>query len=123
MNIINLIGEACEVLYMLACLAVFPAYLASALRPQAKEARWFKVCGQIWQAVWPLGLPAIVSSLLDNQADGNWLGMLLNAFSLWGWWMLRDFPEDNHWKRRAKKISETVKSIGHRLAVVPAGAQ
>lgn len=122
MSVFNIIGETCEITYLIAVIVVTPPYLTHIFRPQVASQRWFKVCGKIWQTLWPLGLPAIISQLLDNQADGDYVGMLLNGFSLWGWWLLRNWPDDNHWKRRAKKLGSKVKSLGHRLVIAPAGA-
>ena len=57
----------------------------------------------------------------DWNGDSPWV-ILFDALNLFNWWYFRNWPDENRWKRRAKKAKEAVAVRAGRLVVVPAVA-
>ena len=78
----------------------------------------------------PLYLPACAAywaeHLLFDHIDGweRWwipFGVLIDLVT---WWFYKDrYGDDDRWQRRAKRVSDVVRNVGHRLVVTPAGAR
>lgn len=63
----------------------------------------------------------IGSYLAETILHGfSWWRPLLLGWLLWGWWATHD-DFDDRWRRRGRRLRDTVRSVGHRLHVVPAG--
>jgi len=97
---------------------------ASALIGQARahgpkaEALW-RSLARAHQELWLFAPPGLLlSAVQDWHSPAPWL-MVFDAINLWNWWHYRNWPDDNHWKRRAKKAKEAVAVRAGRLVVVP----
>lgn len=72
---------------------------------------------QLWLFVPP---GALIAATEHWHGQGqSWL-VFFDALTLFNWWNFRNWPEDNHWKRRGKKAKEAVERRAGRLVVVPA---
>jgi hypothetical protein len=75
---------------------------------------------RIHQELWlfaPVGLLALT---YGDWAERNWFGMFFSLFNFALWWMLRNWPDDNIWKRRGKRALDRVRAVAGRLVVSPA---
>jgi hypothetical protein len=72
------------------------------------------------QELWIVGGPGLLASAVDSF-HGRWPWMV--AFNAWGlvsWWSLRNWPDENRWKRRGRKLKDAVAVRAGRLVVEPA---
>jgi hypothetical protein len=83
----------------------------------------WRASGRIHQEMWPL-VPAALLITVNKEWNSPrpWL-IVFDTINLWTWWTLRNWPEDNRWKRRGKQAKEAVAVRAGRLVVVPAGAK
>jgi hypothetical protein len=91
------------------------------VRSSDRLERFWRAAARIHQEAWLFAPPGFL--ILTVQAwhrNQSWT-MLFYAYALYSWWKYRDWPEENHWKRRGKKVRDTVKVSAGRLVVVPAG--
>lgn len=93
-----------------------------ALRPGDHLERFWRACGRVHQEVWLFVPPGLLALSAEAWSGHHWLIALLLAPAPIVWWRSRNWPEDNHWKRRAKKAKEAVAVRAGRLVVVPVGA-
>jgi len=70
---------------------------------------------------WLFAPPGILIGTIDHWHSPSSWRIFFDALSLFNWWTWRNWPEDNHWKRRGKRAKEAVARRGSRLVVVPAG--
>ena len=92
------------------------------LRKNDRLELWWRSAARIHQELWiaaPVG--ALLGALDHWHSHTPWM-IAFDALGLYNWWNLRNWPEDNHWKRRAKKAKEAVAVRAGRLVVVPVGA-
>lgn len=75
---------------------------------------------RLHQELWLFAPPGLLAVLAENCGSGHWGVATLNVLTIGSWWYYRNWPEDNHWKRRAKKAKEAVERRAGRLVVVPA---
>jgi hypothetical protein len=71
---------------------------------------------ELWLSA-PVGLFALV---YEDWAQRNWFGMFFSLFNFALWWALRNWPDDNIWKRRGKRALDKVRAVAGRLVVSPA---
>jgi hypothetical protein len=113
MHYLILLAHAATTTWASACAL---AAILSLFRPDEQAWRFFAKCHQ---ALWIFAPPGYLLSLIDNWNRHDVFGYLLTGFSFVFWWRSRNWPNDNEWKRRAKRAAEKVASLGHRLVVVP----
>jgi len=103
--------------------AVVLLFFQTTGRPLPRVPRW------LFFETRPLYLPATAiywthHLLFDELA--RWVIWLAGPMILVDWicWVYyKDhFGDDDRWQRRAAKVSSVVRSLGHRLVVVPAGS-
>jgi hypothetical protein len=70
------------------------------------------VANNVW-FLWSLG------TIHDWHSHTPWL-VFFDALSLYTWWIYRDWPDENRWKRRGKKLKDAIAIRAGRLVVVPA---
>lgn len=88
-------------------------------------ARVLAVCRFIFHEGKPLYLASLLVSAAKQASRGEppWLTALWLASMVWLYSVYKDADdEDDRWKRRKKKVSETVKALGGKLVVAPAGS-
>jgi hypothetical protein len=73
---------------------------------------------ELWIVV-PIG--ALSSALHHWHSHTPWM-IIFDALTLYNWWNLRNWPEENRWKKRGKKAKEAIAVRAGRLVVVPVGA-
>lgn len=96
--------------------------LWSLIRPSKTTEQVWRGLARVHQELWLFAPPGLLLSTVRAwHSDRPWL-IALYAWALLTWWGMRNWPEDNHWKRRAKKAKDAVARRGARLVVVPAGA-
>lgn len=77
------------------------------------------------QELWIVG-PGVVLALPwnsaqpDTTAADRLLMTVLTAEHLWLWWSLRNWPDENKWTRRGRRLKEKVAARGGKLVVEPA---
>lgn len=76
--------------------------------------------GHVW--LWPLAGPGLLIDLVAHPVLSRLLGTVVDLVLLWVWWDARDFPDDEQWKRRKRKVKEMVTQLGRRLVVKAATA-
>lgn len=76
--------------------------------------------GHVW--LWPLAGPGLILDMVTHPVLPHLLSTLLDLVVLWVWWDARDFPDDDQWKRRKRKVKEMVTQLGRRLVVKVATA-
>lgn len=76
---------------------------------------------QMHQEAWLFAPPGLLIAAVHHwhSDDQKWL-FVFDALNLFNWWYYRNWPEDNHWKRRGKKAKEAIERRAGRLVVVPA---
>jgi hypothetical protein len=92
------------------------------VRSNDRLERFWRAAARVHQEAWLFAPPGFL--ILTVQAWGlnrSWT-IPFYAWSLFLWWKSRDWPEENQWKRRGKKMRDAVKVSAGRLIVVPAGA-
>jgi hypothetical protein len=92
-----------------------PGARSTALFVRAHQELW------ILYPLCPVGLSVTSwhAIVVGEQVAYNSIMMVASAAALWWWWAQRDWPDDNRWKRRAKRAAAAVRAVGHRLVVVP----
>src|SRR5262245_523848 len=97
-------------------------WMISVIRPGDRVERVWRSFARIHQEVWIVAPVGLLSMAVTDWRERDYFSLFFDAVNLWNWWNLRNWPEDNHWKRRAKKAKEAVAVRAGRLVVVPAGA-
>jgi hypothetical protein len=85
------------------------------------DALWH-ACARIHQELWLFVPPGILINTVHHWHSLSPWQIFFDALALYNWWTFRNWPEENHWKKRGKKAKEAVARRGSRLVVVPAGA-
>jgi hypothetical protein len=80
-----------------------------------------RAAARVHQELWLFAPPGVLFAAVRDWHDQPWM-LFFDALSLFNWWHFRNWPEDNHWKRRGKKAKEAVERRAGRLVVVPVGA-
>lgn len=80
--------------------------------------RLFRVFARLHQELWLWGPLILVTFVHDaaTEPGGFWI-VLTTAVHLWCWWSLRDWPDENRWKRRGRRLKEKVAVRGGTLVV------
>ena len=86
------------------------------------DAVW-RAFARLHQELWLFAAPGILVNAVESwhTSGEQWL-LVAHGYALYVWWRFRDWPDDNHWRRRARKAREAIARRGARLVVVPAGA-
>jgi hypothetical protein len=90
------------------------------VRDSSRVERLWRAAAMIHQELWLFVAPGILLSAVQHWHSSNWYLVFFDMVSLRNWWHFRNWPEDNNWKRRAKKAKEAVERRAGRLVVVPA---
>lgn len=79
--------------------------------------------GRFHQELWLFAPPGLLIGTVEHfHTPGlQWL-VVIDAIWLFNWWHYRNWPDENRWKRRAKKAKDAVTVRAGRLVVVPAGS-
>ena len=102
------------------CVGVFAQFFCL-LKPGSKRAETiWRACGWMHQELWIAVPPGMLLATIQNwHGHTPWL-VVFNAWSLYQWWTLRNWPDDeNRWKRRGRKLKDAVAERAGRLVVVP----
>lgn len=73
------------------------------------------------QELWLFALPGLLLSLSDHLRSGGW-ELVVDVLMLFSWWWYRNWPDENRWKRRGRKLKDAVAERAGRLVVIPATA-
>lgn len=88
--------------------------------------RVFRFCVWLHQEMWiavPLPLLVFAVVMPGVQGWGDHLGGSLLVLILGvDWWYLRNWPDENKWTRRGRRLKEKVAARGGKLVVEPATA-
>jgi hypothetical protein len=79
----------------------------------------WRAAARIHQELWiaaPAGL--FVAAIQVWRSPQSWM-VLFAAANLWPWWYFRNWPDENRWKRRGRKLKDAVVARAGRLVVVP----
>lgn len=95
------------------------AYVGQALAPTARAERLWRALARVHQELWLFALPGLLLAAIRDWHSPNPWFIVFDALNLWNWWHYRNWPDDNQWKRRAKKAKETVAVMAGRLVIVP----
>lgn len=92
------------------------------VRSSDRAERLWRAFARVHQEAWLFAPPGFLILTVQtwHEPGQSWF-ILFYAYALFSWWHSRNWPEDNHWKRRAKKAKEAVAVRAGRLVVVPAG--
>ncbi len=74
------------------------------------------------QELWLFALPGLVVNLIGHVQHGSTALAAIDLINIAGWWLWRNWPDDNVWKRRGRRVKDAVAERAGRLVVVPAGA-
>lgn len=112
-----------SVVYMMWSLSLAFALLGwfiSLIRPGSKllDTAW-RAFARIHQELWIVVPPCIALAAVDHWHDRNYFGLFTDALTLWNWVRLKDWPDENRWKRRGRKLKDAVAERAGRLVVVP----
>jgi hypothetical protein len=95
------------------------ALIGSVIATRPKAERLWRSLARAHQGLWLFALPGLLIAPVQNwHSSVPWL-IVFDAINLWNWWHYRNWPDDNHWKRRAKKAKEAIQVRSGRLVVVP----
>jgi hypothetical protein len=94
--------------------------LVSMLRPGSRrlDVVW-RAFAHMHQELWIAVPPCIAFAAVDNWHRHFWYGLFCDALSLVIWVQFRDWPDENRWKRRGRKLLDAVAERAGRLVVVP----
>ena len=97
-------------------------HLLNGRREGARLEVFHRACGRLHQELWLFAPPGLLLGVIHNfWSPGMQWHLIFDAINVYNWWAYRNWPEDNHWKRRAKKAKEAVAVRAGRLVVVPVG--
>lgn len=103
--------------YMAAVTAVVTEIFADVL-PGTVMASVYRAAVRLHQELWIAAPVGVVGKLFEaEQAGAGDVGMAV--LGVGAWWYLRNWPDDNVWKRRGRRLRERVVEHAGRLAVVP----
>lgn len=86
-----------------------------------KPARLFSLAaGRVHQELWLFAPPGGLLAVHERIADERWVNAALVLLGCWLWWRDRDWPDDNIWKKRGRKLRDKVRVLAGRLVVSPA---
>lgn len=75
--------------------------------------------GRVHQELWILAPPGMLLGTVTHwHSHAPWL-IVFDALSMWNWWVYRNWPDENRWKRRGRKLRDKVAQRGGKLVVVP----
>lgn len=80
----------------------------------------------VWvhQQLW-ITAPLILVTLAHDSVvypHSRFLLSAIAAFVMWLWWKYRNWPDENKWTRRGRRLKEKVAARGGKLVVEPATA-
>lgn len=89
----------------------------------SRDAAFTRFCVFMHQQLW-IGMPvALLLDVVLAPPAHNMLAPLVRAVLFayigWRWWRSRDWPDENPWKRRGRRLKEKVAARGAKLVVVP----
>jgi len=103
-------------------IAAVLGYALSLQRQSDRAEKIWRALARAHQELWLFAPPGLLLSVIEIwHSRAPWL-IVFNAMGVFSWWQSRNWPEDNHWKRRGKKAREAVARRAGRLVVVPVGA-
>ena len=85
-----------------------------------REGRVLGSLVRIHQELWLFAPPGLFMDVYRDWAGRYWFGMFFSLFMFVNWWFLRNWPDDNAWKKRGRKLRDKVRAVAGRLKVSPA---
>lgn len=77
----------------------------------------------LWAELRPLFLPACFLHTFLGRGElfipGHWWDLLMESLNYALWFLYKDVIDDDRWRRRREKLSESVQRRGAKLVVVP----
>jgi hypothetical protein len=80
----------------------------------------FRFFAFVYQELWIVAPPGILILAADNWHDHDYLGVAIYVLSLYNWWTFRNWPDENRWTRRGRKLKDAIVVRAGRLVVQPA---
>jgi hypothetical protein len=85
-----------------------------------REGRLYLALVRMHRELWLFAPPGLLMNVYGDWAGRDWVGMFFALCSWVSWWILRNWPDDNIWKRRGKRALGRVRAVAGRLVVSPA---
>jgi hypothetical protein len=81
--------------------------------------RLWRAFARVHQELWIAAPPGLIAGAAGTwHSKYSWM-IISFAVALWQWWAYRDWPDENRWKRRGRKLKDAVAERAGRLVVVP----
>lgn len=97
-------------------------YLAWLIRKTDRLEHIWRSQARIHQELWLVAPVGALSTAVQHwHSHTPWM-VVFDVLTLFNWWNLRNWPDENRWKKRGKKAKEAVAVRAGRLVVVPVGA-
>lgn len=123
MNWLPAVANAVWMAWCTALLIAMIGWTACQVQDVAWVERMWRAATRVHQELWLFVPPGILYGTLHDWHSASPWKIVIDAWCLYGWWVLRDWPEDeNRWTKRGRKARSAVSRIGARLVVVPAGS-
>ena len=87
-------------------------------RAGRRAERVFAACVRIHQELWIAAPPGIAIGAVMTIHGTHWWTIIFNACTLYNWVLFRDWPDENIWKRRGRKLRDKVTVQDGKLVVV-----
>lgn len=116
------VANAVRVVWASALLIAMIGWAVCRVRDVGWVERVWRASARVHQELWLFVPPAILYGTLHDWHSASPWKIVIDAWALYTWWMMRDWPDENRWTRRGRKARSAVSRIGARLVVVPAGS-
>ena len=92
--------------------------ITSSLDAPRVERMW-RASARIHQEFWIVAPPGLLFDAVNTWRGDRPYMIVLNALTLFFWWQYRNWPDENRWKRRGRKLKDAIAVRAGRLVVVP----
>lgn len=120
MTWIKVLATGIYLMWTLSLAVALMGSLLGMIKPgsQLLDAMW-QAFARIHQELWIVVPPCIALAAVDHWHAHSWFGLFTDALTLFNWVHYRDWPDENRWKRRGRKLRDAVAERAGRLVVVP----
>jgi hypothetical protein len=120
MDLIKILASGIYTMWSLSLAAALMGHLVSLLKPNSQhlDAVW-RSFARIHQELWIAVPPCVALAAVDHWHGHSYFGLFVDAMTLYNWARFKDWPDENRWKRRGRKLKDAVAERAGRLVVVP----
>ncbi len=122
MSALIFLAQAIATVWSLAfSIGIFGQILATMFNMPRAERVW-RAAARIHQELWLFAPPGLLVVVIQTWNSDMPFMIVFQALTVYGWWVYRDWPDENRWKRRGRKLKDAIAVRAGKLVIVPQGS-